>query len=167
MGTTLIGEPGRPNRTGTTLSGPVGGGTRLAAPPVGDGAAGAPVAAAAPVRGPVTGWLVVTEGPGTGRSVELGYGMNIVGRGAANRIVLDFGDEQISQDDHFRIAYDGAHRRFHLVPGRGTNLVYVAGAPLLSPVDLPDRAELAVGATRLRFVALCGADWAWPAAAEG
>ncbi|WP_010185685.1 FHA domain-containing protein [Sphingomonas sp. PAMC 26605] len=160
MGTTLIGEPGKPARSGTTLAGPVGGsGTRLAAPLIAEQDADA---ASVGARGPVTGWLVVTEGPGLGRSIELGYGMNIVGRGASNRVVLDFGDEQISQDDHFRIAYDGTHRRFHLVPGRGTNLVYVAGAPLLSPLDLADRAELAVGATKLRFVALCGSDWAWP-----
>jgi len=160
MGTTLIGQPGdTPRRPGTTLAEPPRGtGTRIVAPPIDATATGTQEA-----RGPVTGWLVVTAGPGKGRSVELGYGMNIVGRGAANRVVLDFGDDQISQDDHFRIAYDGAHRRFHLLPGRGTNLVYVGGAPLLAPVDLDGASDLNVGGTNLRFVPLCSTAWDWPA----
>jgi hypothetical protein len=166
MGTTLIGEPGRPaGRSGTTLVGTPGGGTRLVAPSTGPGAPEAAPTSAA--KGPVTGWLVVIEGPGKGQSIELGYGMNIVGRGAANRVVLGFGDDQISQDDHFRIAYDDTQRRFHLVPGRGTNLVYVAGNPLLAPLPLETGSDLSVGATRLRFVALCGDDWAWPDDSRG
>jgi len=111
--------------------------------------------------GPVVGWLVVVDGPGKGRSIELGYGMNIVGRLPGNRVVLGFGDDQISGEDHFRVAYDGTHRQFHLVPGRGTNLVYLAGSPLLSPVLMEAGSEIVVGATRLRFMALCGKDWDW------
>ncbi len=160
MGTTLIGEPGAtPKRPGTTLVEPVHGGTRIAAP---SEVGGQPPVKAGP-SDPVTGWLVVVAGPGTGRSLELGFGMNIVGRGSGNRIVLDFGDDQISQDDHFRIAYDGANRKFHLIPGRGTNLVYVEGSPLLTPVEMAGIGVLTVGATTLRFVPLCTAEWSWPA----
>jgi FHA domain len=160
MGTTLIGEPGgAPKRAGTTLVEPVRGGTRI----VGPGDVGGQRAAPEGGQGPVTGWLVVVAGPGTGRSVELGYGMNMIGRASGNRVVLDFGDDQISQDDHFRIAYDGANRKFHLIPGRGTNLVYVAGSPLLTPVELAGPGDLKVGATTLRFVPLCTSDWSWPA----
>lgn len=163
MGTTLIGEPGgsEPRRAGTTLMGTPGG-TRLATP-LAEGEAR--TESAAPQAGPVVGWLVVIAGPGAGRSIELGYGLNIVGRGAGNRIVLDYGDDQISSEDHFRIAYDGAARRFHLVPGKGTNLVYVGGAPLLTPVELAPATDMTVGATTLRFVPLCGPDWDWPSAA--
>lgn len=161
MGTTLIGDPSRGPRAGkTSLVEPPRGGTRLATPP---GAASAQAGAQsdAEERSPVVGWLVVVDGPGRGRSIELGFGMNIVGRGPGNRIVLDFGDDQISGEDHFRIAYDGANRRFHLVPGRGTNLVYLGGSPLLSPVELSAHDEFSVGSTRLRFVALCGEGWDW------
>ena len=159
MGTTLIEEPGRPQRPkGTTLVGSPGG-TRLVRPDEEAGAA--PTGASAPADGPVVGWLVVTGGPGRGRSIELGFGMNIVGRGGGNRVVLDYGDDQISSDDHFRIAYDSQHRLFHLVPGRGTNLVYVGDQPLLSPIALANGAPIKVGATELRFVALCGPDWSW------
>lgn len=156
MGTTLIGEPGRPQRAqGTTLVEPPTGGTRLVSP------VGARADAPAAASDPLVGWLVVVDGPGRGRSVQLGYGMNIVGRGVGNRVPLDFGDDQISTDDHFRIAYDRENRRFHLVPGRGTNLVYVAGSPLLGPVELQPGEELRVGATRLRFVPFCSTEWDW------
>lgn len=163
MGTTLIEEPGRnPAKKGTTLIEPAGhSGTRLAEPMGAQRKDGAAVPEQA--SSPVVGWLVVVEGPGKGRSIELGYGMNIVGRLSGNRVALDYGDEQISGEDHFRIAYDGQHRAFHLVPGRGTNLVYLGEAPLLSPVPLAAGAELSVGATRLRFVPLCGPEWDWGA----
>ncbi len=158
MGTTLIDEPGRPERAkGTTLVDRSLGGTRLASP------IGQPAAAADPAAtGPVVGWLVVIDGPGMGRSLPLGYGMNIIGRGARNRVVLDFGDQQISEEDHFRIAYDRENRRFHLVPGRGTNLVYLDGAPLLTPVELAGQRDLKVGSSLIRFVPFCSADWDWP-----
>lgn len=168
MGTTLIEDPARGPRKaqGTTLAAPParGTGTRLAEPSgaaAAPGAAGAAPAAAGDAHSPVVGWLVIVDGPGRGRSIELGYGMNIVGRSPGNRVVLDFGDDQISGDDHFRIAYDGTHRQFHLVPGRGTNLVYVGESPLLAPMALTAGSELAVGSTRLRFVPLCSESWDW------
>lgn len=158
MGTTLIGEPGQPEKAkGTRLIDRSPGGTRLAAP-LGEQPATAETAA----TGPVVGWLVIIDGPGRGRSVPLGYGMNIIGRGARNRIVLDFGDQQISEEDHFRIAYDRENRKFHLVPGRGTNLVYLGGAPLLSPVELTGQQDLKVGSSLIRFVPFCSTEWDWP-----
>jgi len=161
MGTTLIEEPGRrPQPKGTTLMGTPGG-TRLA----GAIAAAEPSPGEAPgyeqERGPVVGWLVIVAGPGRGRSLEIGLGMNIIGRGSGNRINLEFGDNQISAEDHFRIAFDTQNRLFHLVPGRGTNLVYIEGQPLLSPVSLTHGSQLTVGATTLRFAAFCGQDWNW------
>jgi len=164
MGTTLMEDPSRkPKASKTTLVEAPRGGTRLAGP-AGSPKASDESAVDAGIAGPdslVVGWLVVTAGPGKGSSREIGYGMNIVGRGQSNRITLDFGDDQISADDHFRIAYDGNHRKFHLVPGRGTNLVYVADAPLLSPVELSSHTEIKVGASSLRFVPLCGDEWDW------
>lgn len=153
MGTTLMDEPRpRGSKTGTTLMG-ARGGTRLISI---EGSDHDQVN-----EDPVVGWLVVVEGPGRGYSVELGFGMNIIGRGRGNRIVLDFGDDKISEEDHFRIAYDPKHRTFHLIPGRGTNLVYVEGSPLLTPQAVTTGTNFQVGDTGLRFVALCGPDWEW------
>jgi hypothetical protein len=49
---------------------------------------------------PVVGWLVITSGPGRGQSLQLGYGMNSIGRNEAQRVSLDFGDEEISRENH-------------------------------------------------------------------
>jgi hypothetical protein len=113
------------------------------------------------VTEPVVAWLVIVNGPGQGKSLELSYGMSIVGWGSQNRVRIDFGDAKISEDDHFRIAYDGENREFHLIPGRGTNLVYLMGKPLLGPQLLSNGAEFRVGATTLRFVQLCSREWDW------
>jgi len=118
-------------------------------------------------NGPVTGWLVVIDGPGRGRAVELGFGMNTIGASADNRVQLDFGDPAISRDDHFSIAYDAIHKKFHLIRGRGKNLVYVDETPLTDARELAPNADISVGATQLRFVPLCGPDWAWPETKTG
>ena len=41
---------------------------------------------------PVVGWLVVVQGPGRGRSLEIGAGANPIGRAQHQKICLDFGD---------------------------------------------------------------------------
>ena len=162
MGTKLIDEPGDSNRgaKGTTLMGGHSGGTRIVGP---EGSAGP--ASVGNIE-PVVAWLVITGGPGKGASISLSYGMNIIGRGPGNRIELNFGDDQISQEDHFRIAYDSENREFHLVPGRGTNLVYLGNKPLLSPQQLSPLTDIRVGATSLRFVPFCTPDWDWSQTAD-
>jgi hypothetical protein len=156
MATTLLEDPGSDpsRRRGTTVLTP-GSGTRLATP-VSESASSGDRS-----TDPVVGWLVVIDGPGRGSAVELGYGMNQVGRGGANRVPLDFGDDQISAEDHFRVAYDPESREFHLIPAKGTNLLYVAGKALLTPTALPPMTDIRVGATTLRFVALCTPEWDW------
>jgi hypothetical protein len=113
-------------------------------------------------NGPVTGWLVVLDGPGRGRGVELGFGLNTIGASPDNRVQIDFGDPGISRDEHFSIAYDAMNRKFHLIRGRGRNLVYVEGEPLTDSRELMPNTDIKVGDTMLRFIALCGEAWAWP-----
>ena len=51
--------------------------------------AAAEAAEAAPPEGPVTGWLVVTAGPGRGRDLRLGVGRTFLGLdGAAAPVTL-------------------------------------------------------------------------------
>ncbi len=110
---------------------------------------------------PVVAWLVVVDGPGKGQAVQLSYGMSVIGSGPDNRVALDFGDSHISQNDHFSIAYDGENQEFHIVPGRGKNLVRLQGRPLLMPQLLEAYTEIRVGTTTLRFVPFCSKDWDW------
>ena len=110
---------------------------------------------------PVVGWLVIVEGPGKGRAMQLGYGMNAIGRGATDRVQLDFGDDQISRGEHAVVTYDPRGRKFYVQHGGGTNLTYLEDAPVLTPVELPALSHIAIGNTVLRFVPLCGDKFDW------
>ena len=110
---------------------------------------------------PVVGWLVVVEGPGKGRAMQLGYGMNAIGRGATDRVKLDFGDDQISRNEHAVVTYDPHGRKFYVQHGGGTNLTYLGDVPVLTPVELPALSHIAIGNTVLRFVPLCGDGFDW------
>ena len=119
---------------------------------------------AAEARGmddPVVGWLVVVEGPGKGRAVQLGYGSNSLGRGATDRVKLDFGDDQISRNGHAVVTYDPRGRKFYVQHGGGTNLTYLADKPVLTPAELPPQGRIGIGNTVLRFVPFCGTEFDW------
>lgn len=111
---------------------------------------------------PVVGWIVVTQGYGKGKSLQLGYGMNSIGRGQNTRICLDFGDEAISRSaPHAIITYDPRGRKFYLQHGDGKNLTYLNNEPVLVPTQLTGGEQISLGQTILRFVPLCGEDFDW------
>jgi hypothetical protein len=110
---------------------------------------------------PVTGWLVAVAGPGKGNARAIFVGMNSVGRDTGQRIALDFNDEEISREQHFYVSYDPKKRAFHIINGVKTNLVYLNGNAVYSPMQLAEGDEIEVGATKLRFVPLCGPGFSW------
>jgi len=110
---------------------------------------------------PVVGWMVVVDGPGKGHWRRLGYGANDIGRSPGARVALDFGDETISRERHAVVTYDPRGLKFYVQQGEGRNLTYLDGAPVLVPQELRSGQEIVVGASRLRFIALCGADFHW------
>ena len=111
---------------------------------------------------PVTGWLVVLDGPGKSRDVRIGAGRNALGRDSSNRVALPFGDTQISREKHLWIAYDHRNRTFSVAPGDGSaNLAYLNDTPIDQRLPLPDGATIAIGKTTLRFVAFCGDTFDW------
>lgn len=136
--------------------------TRIAAPakPVGDDSP-------APAADPVAGWLVVINGAGRGEALRLGFGRNTIGRGADNRVVLNFGDEEISRTGHCAVTFDGRGGRFYLTHGEGSNLTYFAAdghcdeAPVLQPVELFKDARITIGETTLRFIPFCDDSFSW------
>ena len=110
---------------------------------------------------PVVGWLVVLAGPGRGNARRLGYGQNSLGRDKGERVSLDFGDGSISRSKHCFVLYEPRKRQYYLRPGDGANLTYLNGellaeAKLLSATDV-----IEIGATKLRFVPLCGPEFDW------
>lgn len=141
--------------------------TKLVRRPSSRPAATADSGAAAPVQDdmtgdPVVGWLVVIEGPGRGQCVTLGYGQNSIGREPGNRVVLAFGDGEISRHKHAMLTYDPRGRKFYIQHGDSTNLTYVEDSPVLSPTLLSGGESIRVGDhTVLKFVPLCGDDFDW------
>lgn len=110
---------------------------------------------------PTVGWLVVVNGPGTGQVLRLGYGSNSIGRGASDRVRLDFGDQKISRNEHSIITYDPRSRKFYIQHGRGNNLTYLEEKPVLVPTELTERSRLSIGETQLLFIPLCGEGFDW------
>lgn len=110
---------------------------------------------------PVVGWLVIIEGPGKGRSLELGVGANAIGRDKGQKVKLDFGDSHISREKHALIVHDPKSMRFFLQSGDARNLTYLGEEVVLNPVQLTGREIIVVGETRLMFVPFCGPDFGW------
>jgi len=110
---------------------------------------------------PVVGWLVVLEGPGRGKAVSIYAGMNSVGRDESQRIRLDFGDGGISREGAAFITFEPKRRTFHINHGGKANIVYLNEEAVLTPVPLTNGQMIAIGATKLRFVALCGPEFNW------
>lgn len=110
---------------------------------------------------PVVGWLVVLSGPGRGNARRLGYGQNSIGRDKGERVSLDFGDGSISRSKHAFLIYEPRKRQFFIRPGDGANLTYLNGDLLADSRPLKQADEIEVGATKLRFVPLCGPDFDW------
>lgn len=109
---------------------------------------------------PVVGWLVVIDGPGKGSYVKIGHGQNSIGRDR-QRITLDFGDSQISRENHATLTYDPKNKGFFIQQGTGTNLAYVNDQPVLSPTALEAWSRIVLGGTTLMFVPLCGEKFSW------
>ena len=113
---------------------------------------------------PVVGWVVVVAGPGKGKSLPLGNGNNAMGRSSGSRVPLAFGDNEIHREGHAIITFDPRSREFFLQPGTGsntTNLTYLDGKLVLQPKEIRTGQEIMLGSTKLRFVALCGPEFAW------
>ena len=112
---------------------------------------------------PVVGWFVVVKGPGMGSSVNLGSGMNKVGRDQNERVALPFGDKLISSQDHVRVIYDDETRSFLIAPGGGANVSKVNRKIIAMTMPLENHALVELSKqTQVRFVAFCdeGFDWA-------
>lgn len=116
---------------------------------------------AAPIVAPAVGWVVIVAGPGRGASKALVSGMNSVGRGEENAVMLDYGDDTISRDPHAFVTYDSVTRTFLLSHAGKTNIVRLNEAPVLTFEQLRHGDMIRIGATTLRFVAFCGADFDW------
>lgn len=111
--------------------------------------------------GPVVGWLVILSGPGRGRSIEIGYGRNAIGRGHSNEVALPFGDRGISDQAHAYIVYDNVGRKTYLTDGSSRNLVYLNGAPVFGSVEIESGDTIRMGNSALMFIPFCSPELDW------
>jgi hypothetical protein len=125
------------------------------------GVAGASVDTFSSSGEPVVGWLVIVDGPGKGQSMQLGSGMNGIGRAKEARVSLDFGDEEISRLNHASVVYDPKGNKFYLQHGGGINLTYLEEAPVLQPIEIKGRETISIGNTKLVFMPFCGPNFSW------
>lgn len=114
-----------------------------------------------PMADPPVGWLVVIGGPGKGRVLTLGSGMNAIGRSAESRVRLDFGDDNVSRRNHARLIYEPRQRRWLLNHGDGTNLTYLNGEVVVGVADIQAGAEIQLGDTTMRFQPFCSEAFDW------
>lgn len=109
---------------------------------------------------PVVGWLVIVEGNHKGEDFRIIPGINTIGRDSANQICIDSGDHEISRERHCIIEFDVKNSKFYLERGATTTYLNdnrVGGDG--SELALDDIIEL--GATKLRFVPFCSAEFCW------
>ncbi len=111
--------------------------------------------------GPVVGFVVVLDGPGKGQFRGIYNGMNSLGRGAEQRIPINFGDETISRDEHAYITYDDEGRSFFVQHGGRANLVRLNGKPVLQSLAIKSGDTIRIGKTELKFLPLCGPEFDW------
>lgn len=113
------------------------------------------------MKDPVTGWLVIIEGPGKGASFKIGLGVNSIGRSEKQRISIDYGDAGISRENHCLITFDPKSSRFYLQHGEGQNLTYLEDQPVLIPTILPAHSRIQLSDTHLLFTPFCGEHFNW------
>ena len=116
---------------------------------------------------PVVAWLVIVGGPGLGAYRPIYEGNNTIGRGAGQRIPIDFGDDAISSEEQAFIRYDSSERSFLFVPNLAkTNIVSVNDKRPTGAVELAAMDLITMGRTQLVFVPFCGPEFDWSEISE-
>lgn len=108
----------------------------------------------------LAGWLVVTSDNAKGKSFEITFGFNSIGREARNSIVLSM-DDSISRQKHASVIYDYSNNLYFVKHEDGKYLTYLNSAVLLETKELKAFDKIKVGKTELLFVPLCGENFKW------
>lgn len=109
---------------------------------------------------PVTGWLVIVEGPGRGKDFPLRPGRNYIGRSGDMDVVLD-GDQTVSRNKHAIVVFDPVSRSTLCQPGESRELFYLNGKMVTEASELKSRDVLSIGKTKLAFIPFCNRDFSW------
>ena len=108
----------------------------------------------------VVGWLVCIKGIYRGKSFELHYGANSVGRESVNDISLPR-EGLISARKHFIISYEDRERNFYILPGNSGEFVYIKEKPVLEMSIINDRSVIECGSCAFMLIAFCDEEMTW------
>lgn len=109
---------------------------------------------------PVVGWLVCIEGAEKGKDYRLLGRINTIGRGEKSDVRIQ-GDPTISHVNHARVGYGEKNNRFTLIPADGSNVIYLNGEEVYTPVVLEPYDIIDFGQTKLVFIPLCSSRFRW------
>lgn len=113
---------------------------------------------------PVTGWLVVVDGPGLGLDFRLIQGENRIGRDSDMEVCLDLGldsDDMVSRDSHAIVVYDNHANVFFVERGRSRNMPLLNGRTIRSGEDIKSGDIIQVGKTKLMLISFCNEGFQW------
>jgi len=110
---------------------------------------------------PLVGWLVIIEGKGKGRDIQIFSGKNSIGRDKSNTICIDFGDNTIGRTKHAFVLFDKKNGLFFFMSGTSINLSYLNSEAIYSPMKISNGDIIEVGQTKLKFVSLCDTNFQW------
>lgn len=109
---------------------------------------------------PVVGWVVCIDGPSKGKDYRIKSERNFIGRDRSMDIVIT-GDNGISRENHAVISYNPKNNGFRIFPGDGHGLVYLNDEEVYNPMELKSGDVIEMGQTKLKFIPLCGEEFAW------
>ncbi len=109
---------------------------------------------------PVVGWFVCIEGADKGKDFRILAKNNTIGRSEKNDICIK-GDQSIARENQGKLGYDVKHNKFHIIPGEGSNNIYIGENPVYVPTELRSYDVLEIGETKLVFVPFCGDKFTW------
>lgn len=116
-------------------------------------------------KAPVTGWLVIIDGPGKGQDFRLCPGRNYIGRASDMDVVLD-SDPMVSRNKHAIIVFDPVSRSTLCQPGESRELFYLNGKVVTEAAQLKRGDILSIGKTKLAFVPFCDESFTWDESSE-
>jgi pSer/pThr/pTyr-binding forkhead associated (FHA) protein len=99
----------------------------------------------------VIGKLTITEGPGTGQSVNIYSGTNQIGRGDDMRVQINFGDDTISRQQHAVITYDAKNVEARIYDGGKPGGLWVNGARVTADEAIKFGDLIKLGETTLKL----------------
>jgi len=94
--------------------------------------------------------IIVSAGPSEGAYYPLGQRTTVVGR--QETCTIQIVDERVSRK-HFQIRFEPSNQRFYAVDMNSGNGTFLNGQRLQTDVALDDFDEIAVGDTKLVFIA--------------